>query len=136
MVAVVESAVPVETGLKTARFLPAVADQAYTSPDAWRKPSPKAGPFQAKLTDGSVITYYWYRCIDQPSLQDADLSDAEKVRLQNIVEKIHAQWTPRKQYMAPPSKGALTTLDTALMVTPPRGLEVGYVPIVTKQAPR
>jgi len=35
--------------------------------------------------------------------------------------------------MAPPSKGELVALDLALLVTPPAGLEVGYVPIVTRQ---
>jgi hypothetical protein len=36
-------------------------------------------------------------------------------------------------YRAPPSTGSLATLDPALLVTPPQGLEVGYVPIVTRQ---
>ena len=36
--------------------------------------------------------------------------------------------------MAPPTRGTLVTLDPALLVTPPQGLEVGYVPIVTHQA--
>jgi hypothetical protein len=35
--------------------------------------------------------------------------------------------------MAPPRFGKLVTLDPALLVTPPKGLEVGYVPIVTRQ---
>jgi len=35
--------------------------------------------------------------------------------------------------MAPPSIGELATLDPALLVTPPKGLEVGYAPIVTRQ---
>jgi hypothetical protein len=38
--------------------------------------------------------------------------------------------------MAPPTSGALVTLDPALIVTPPKGLEVGYVPIVTRQERR
>jgi len=29
--------------------------------------------------------------------------------------------------------GKLAYLDEALIVTPPKGMEVGYVPIVTKQ---
>lgn len=138
MVAVPAADVPEETGLKEARFRPAAADRSYTSPDAgddcWHKPGPKAGPFQVKLADGSIVTYYWYRFVDQPSLQDADLSPAEKERLQAIVEKIHAHWTPDREYLPPPAMGTLATLDPALMVTPPKGLEVGYVPIVTRQS--
>ena len=36
--------------------------------------------------------------------------------------------------MAPPTIGKLADIDPALMVTPPRGLEAGYVPIATRQA--
>jgi len=133
-------AVPAETGLKAAQFPSAESRRSYTSPDdsdtVWAKPGPKAGPFTAKLADGSVVTYSWYRFVDQPSLQDADLSPADKARLQAIVEKIHAQWTPDKDYLPPPATGALATLDTAQLVTPPKGLEIGYVPIVTRQAPQ
>ena len=50
------------------------------------------------------------------------------------MEKIHATWPVGRDYMAPPSRGALVTLDPALLVTPPKGLETGYVPIVTRQA--
>ena len=32
--------------------------------------------------------------------------------------------------------GTLATLDSALVVSPPKGLEIGYVPIVTRQASR
>jgi len=39
-----------------------------------------------------------------------------------------------RDYMAPPSRGTLVSLDPALFVTPPPGLEVGYVPIVTGQS--
>ena len=30
-------------------------------------------------------------------------------------------------------QGALAALDPGVLVTPPKGLEVGYVPIVTRQ---
>ena len=81
-----------------------------------------------------MVTYWWYRFIDQPSLQNADLTETDKRRLQSLVEKIHAAWTREKEYMPPPGMGTLATLDTALLVTPPKGLEVGYVPSVTRQA--
>ena len=114
--------------------------QSYTSPETgdncWKKPGPNAGPFEARLSDGSVVTYWWYRFIDQPSLQDADLSQAEKNRLQAVVEKIHAHWTMDKQYMPPPGMGTLATLDSSLMVAPPKGLEIGYVPVATRQSPQ
>jgi len=135
--AIAAAAVPAATGLKEARFRPSVAKQSYTSPEdgdnCWKKPGPKAGPFTVKLADGSVVTYSWYRFVDQPSLQDADMSAEEKTRLQAVVEKIHRHWTMEKEYLPPPGMGTLATLDAALMVTPPKGLEVGYVPIATRQ---
>lgn len=136
-VAITAGEAPDETGLKLARFVPALTDSIYASPTAarsvWKKPGPKAGPFRARLSDGTVVTYWWYRFIDQPALQEAGLSDAEKERLQKIAEEIHRHWTMDKEYLPPPGMGTLATLDPALIVTPPQGLEIGYVPIVTRQ---
>jgi hypothetical protein len=140
LAAIAASSVPDETGLKRAQFPAATAEQRYTSPgpgdNVWHRPGPKSGPVQARLADGSVVTYYWYRFIDQPSLQDVGLTPEEKVRLQAVAEKIQAHWTPHKAYMPPPGTGTLASLDPALMVKPPRGLEIGYVPIATDQSPR
>ena len=140
LVAITAKEVPDETGLKQARFAPAMTDESYTSPETeksvWKKPGPKTGPFRAKLSDGSVVTYWWYRFIDQPALQDADLSDAEKEHLQTVAEQIHLRWTKGKDYLPPPGMGTLAALDSSLIVTPPKGFEIGYVPIVTRQDPR
>ena len=38
-----------------------------------------------------------------------------------------------RDYMAPPTRRELVSLDPALLVTPPKGMEAGYVPIVTRQ---
>ena len=91
------------------------------------------GPFTVNLADGSMVIYSWYRFVDQPSFQQYDWSDDKKEKLQSFVEKIHANRPIDRDYMAPPSRGTLATLDPALLVTPPKGLEVGYVPIVTRQ---
>jgi len=50
------------------------------------------------------------------------------------VEKLHATWPIDRDYMAPPTRGTLAALDPALLVTPPKGVEAGYVPIVTRQS--
>lgn len=129
------SAVPAETKLLTQKFKRAGKGAPYTSPDsgAWTQPGPKLGPFTARLVDGSVVTYSWYRFVDQPSFQQYHWSAEKKAKLQALVEKIHAHWTPERDYIAPPTRGKLVALDPALIVTPPAGLEVGYVPIVTRQ---
>jgi hypothetical protein len=99
----------------------------------WKIPGPKAGPFQALLGDGSVVTYYWYRFADQPAMLNADLTPAEREAMQAKVEKLHRAWTKDRDYLAPPTVGKLAALDPALVLTPPKGLEVGYVPIATRQ---
>jgi hypothetical protein len=137
-VAVPVASVPAETRLHKAEFKLAEIGVPYTSPKAgaWAQPGPKAGPFSAELTDGSVVTYSWYRFVDQPSFQQYRWTEEKKAKLQAIVEKLHANWTIDRDYMAPPTRGKLVSLDPGLLVTPPKGLEVGYVPIVTKQVAR
>lgn len=49
------------------------------------------------------------------------------------MEKLHAQWKPDGQYLPPPASGELADIDPALIVMPPKGMEVGHVPIVTWQ---
>lgn len=134
-VAIPEFEVPPETGLRQKKFELAKPGNPYTSPGkgAWAEPGPKRGPFKAKLVDGSVVTYYWYRFVDQPALQQYRWREEKKARLQVLVEMIHASWPVDRDYMAPPARGKLVKLDPALIVAPPQGLEVGYVPIVTRQ---
>jgi hypothetical protein len=128
--------VPAETGLLARQFKLAGSGDPYTSPvtGAWTQPGPTRGPFTATLADGSVVTYWWYRFIDQPSFQQYRWTAEKKAKLQAFIEKLHANWPVDRDYMGPPTRGRLVSLDPALLVTPPKGLEVGYVPIVTRQA--
>lgn len=131
--------IPEETGLKDARFdrPHEEAQKAYDTPDAkestWKNPGPAAGPFEVRLGDGSVVTYYWYRFADQPALLNADLTNGEREKMQARVEKLHRAWTKDRNYLAPPTVGRLAELDPAQIVEPPKGMEVGYVPIATRQ---
>jgi len=131
--------VPPETGLREIRWTRPVeeAQEPYTTPDdpasCWKRPGPVAGPFKARLGDGSVVTYYWYRFADQPALLNADLTPEERERMQARVEKLHRFWTRDRDYLPPPTTGKPANLDPAQIVRPPKGLEVGYVPIATRQ---
>ena len=132
--------VPAETGLVQHRFTRFDEDkntEPYVTPgdanSCWKKPGPVAGPFQARLGDGSEVTYYWYRFADQPALLNADLSDEEREQVQQRVERLHAHWKKDREYLPPPTTGALAEIDPALIVVPPPGFEAGYVPIVTRQ---
>jgi hypothetical protein len=136
---VAADAVPADTKLASLSFdrpSEPVA-QPYTTPHepdcCWKKPGPVAGPFQARLGDGSVVTYCWYRFADQPALLNAGLTKDEREELQKRAEKIHRSWPKDRDYFAPPTVGTLVELDPALLVTPPEGKEFGYVPIATRQ---
>jgi hypothetical protein len=131
--------VPAAAGLAGLRFDRPTEkpSEPYETPDApesaFKTPGPAAGPFKAQLGDGSMVTYYWYRFADQPALLNADLTREERERMQAKVEKLHRAWTKDRNYLAPPTVGRLADLDPAQLVTPPKGCEVGYVPIATRQ---
>jgi hypothetical protein len=134
--------VPAETGLAEISFKRPNNDPLppYITPDdpksCWKTPGPVAGPFQAYPGDGTEVTYYWYRFADQPALLNADLTDREREDLQKRVEKLHRHWKKDRDYLPSPKMGTLAQIDPALILTPPKGLEVGYVPIVTRQGAR
>ncbi|SEI75978.1 hypothetical protein SAMN05192553_101150 [Cyclobacterium xiamenense] len=139
-VAVAPGDVPAETGLHNVSFNRAEDDRpslTYVTPEegdsSWKNPGPAAGPFKAKLGDGSTVTYYWYRFADQPALLNADLSHEEREEMQRRVELLHRNWKMDEEYLPPPLIGKLADVDPALIVTPPAGMEAGYVPIVTRQ---
>jgi hypothetical protein len=131
--------VPPETGLAGINFARPDAEPPlpYITPDdpasCWKTPGPVAGPFEARPGDGTIVTYYWYRFADQPALLNADLTDKEREDLQKRVEKLHRHWKKDRDYLPPPAIGELAEIDPALIVVPPKGLEVGYVPIATRQ---
>ena len=112
----------------------------YTGIDSYEPPSngwpnPENGKtYEAILNDGSTILYGWYKFIDQPSIQKLNLSDEKKIKLQYIVEEIHSiKWGTNNPVLKPPTTGDLAYIDDALILTPPKGMEVGYVPIALRQ---
>lgn len=134
--------VPQATGLHAEQFpTPREASpEAYVTPEGaqspFHSPGPVAGPFETTLGDGSVVTYSWYRFADQPAMLNADLTPEQREQVQRRVELLHRAWTRDITYLAPPTTGKLASLDPALIVQPPKDLEVGYVPIALRQARR
>jgi hypothetical protein len=140
-VAVSAAEVPKETelhGLDFSRQKEA-PPQIYSTPDSpdscWKTPGPVSGPFCVYPGDGSLVTYHWYRFCDQPAIVQSGMSIQEREELQQNVEEIHRNWKHTDSYLAPPERGTLASIDPALIVEPPQGFEVGYVPIVTRQEP-
>ena len=87
----------------------------------------------ATLNDGSVVRYTWYRFIDQPAIAVLGLSQSQKDRLQDLVERIHSRWNQQAVFILPPSEGTLVEVQQEVLVSPPRGAEVGWVPVVISQ---
>jgi len=130
------SEVPEDTGLSDQVFMPKAKGRPFTSSmseSCYSSPGPVAGPFKVTLVDGTTVTYSWYKFIDQPAFQRLNLSTEEKNRLQARIEKMHREWTIDKTYIPAPSSGSLVKFDENIIVSPPRGFEVGFVPIVTRQ---
>jgi hypothetical protein len=138
--AIAAEEVPQETFLRHREF--PLADRSTSQYSAlplsgsWQSPGPQPTTYEVALGDCSKVTYQWYRFIDQPVFQQYNWSAEEKNRLQTTVERIHQNWGPDQPFLPPPGAGELTEIDAALFVTPPAGLEVGYVPIVVHQAGR
>ena len=135
MVPILESEVPSETELVEATFPNRVNGGAFTSPNtgSWVEPGPEQGPFTTTLNDGSTVTFYWYKFIDQPVFQQYNWDNEKKEAFQNFIEKIHQKWDLTQNYIPPPTVGNLVSIDENLIVTPPSGYEYGYVPIVVRQ---
>ena len=151
--AISESAVPVESGLKEIGsredyeadwnfngfirepiITPMHPDFTYSDKivEVWKNPGPTAGPYFTELDDGSTAVYYWYKFNEQPAILNSDMDQAERELIQKRVELIHKNWHSNDHYFPEPNQEKVT-LDEGLLVTPPQGLEVGYVPICVHQ---
>ncbi len=104
----------------------------YQYPSWWDASPSASSDFTTDLSDGSQVVYRWYKFVDQPALQRFELNANEKTNLQSSIEKIQKEWA-HTALMSEPTKGSLATFDQGMLVTPPKGLEYGYVPIAIKQ---
>jgi hypothetical protein len=131
-IAIKESEAP--AALVKAKFgsLMQTSTYTYQEPSWWQQSPAASGDLTADLRDGSQVTYRWYKFVDQPSLQRFEMNAAEKAGIQGAIEKMQSQWN-NFAMMKDPTVGSLVSFDEGLMVTPPKGLEIGYVPIVVKQ---
>lgn len=130
----VDAVVPASPRTEITYLTPLEPDCQWQDPNGpWNSPGPSAGPYYAELGDGSTLTYYWYRFVDQPAIVHANLPDNVREALQQRVELLHSNWSHTDEYIAPPAIGEIATLDPKVVVEPPAGFEVGYVPIVTRQ---
>ena len=107
----------------------------YTTPEepdsCWKKPGPVAGPFRARWRRQrgqyyGIVLPINLRC----SMRVSPKTIASSSRSSR---EVHRTSPKDRDYLAPPTVGTLCDLDPALLVTPPKGKEVGYVPIATRQ---
>ena len=98
----------------------------------------KPGPASSKLycvqsTSPSWAAFRWYKFVDQPGMQQTNLTDTEKAYVQARVEALHKMMpTPNSKWLKAHNAAAegLCSIDVAAITTPPKGMEYGYVPIV------
>ena len=131
-IAIEESEAPI--ALVNAEFgsLMQTSTHIYQAPSWWQQSPAASGDLTADLRDGSQVTYRWYKFVDQPSLQRFEMNAAEKAAIQGAIEKMQREWN-NFAMMKNPTSGTLVSFDEGLLVTPPKGLEIGYVPIVVEQ---
>lgn len=100
-------------------------------------PGPADGTlYCAKTLDDTWVGYRWYRFVDQPGLQQQGLSTTEKLFMQRRVEALHKMVpTPVSKWINGRDVEAegLARMDPAAIVTPPKGFEYGFVPIILYQ---
>ena len=152
----------VKEELDTIRFLPTRQNDGrfYGPPAASEQPcfdSPGPAPRDSQLyctrtADATWIAWRWYRFVDQPEMNQVFLSipeserDAAKCYMQQRIENLHAAQqgsgdSAGTRWFKPP-QGAdklpaeLVSIDSALLMTPPTGMEVGFVPIPVFQRKR
>jgi hypothetical protein len=96
---------------------------------------------QTTLDDGSIISYRWYRFIDQPVFWNMKreypdfYTDSYLADLQMTMENMHRNWDGSVNLLERPADQArfhLAEIDHGLILDPPAGKEVGWVPIVTQ----
>jgi hypothetical protein len=96
---------------------------------------------QTTLDDGSVISYRWYRFIDQPVFWNMKreypefYTDSYLADLQMTMESMHRNWDGSVNLLERPADQTrlhLAEIDHGLILDPPAGKEVGWVPIVTQ----
>jgi len=125
----------VPQSLQNASFAAAFSPKinfSYKTPQWFASGNPASGNFTTTLNDGSKVTYTWYKFVDQPMLRRFNFTEDEKEKMQELIVRIQKEWA-QNPLIENPSAGKLITFDPGLFVTPPAGLEYGYVPIILQQ---
>ena len=89
--------------------------------------------FEPEIAQASLAEPIQAVFIDQPAITRLGLDASELTQLQSWAESLHANAGVNGVSFGPPSSGTLATIQATALVTPPTGLEAGYVPIVIRQ---
>ena len=96
--------------------------------------------YTAILDDGSKVDYRWYRFKDQPTFitlkkEFPDIYTNDYLQtLQEKIEHIHSNWQDNIDFLSRPTSAQsynvnLVEIDNGLIMEPPAGKEIGWVPI-------
>ena len=96
--------------------------------------------YTAILDDDSKVDYRWYRFKDQPTFitlkkEFPDIYTADYLNaLQEKIEHMHSNWQNNIDFLSRPASAQsydvnLVEIDNGLIMEPPAGKEIGWVPI-------
>ncbi|MEL7377718.1 MAG: hypothetical protein AAFN65_12235, partial [Bacteroidota bacterium] len=85
-----EAVVPSTPRPEITYLTPLDPECAWQDPNGpWNSPGPAAGPFRADLGDGSTVTYYWYKFMDQPAIVQANLPEEVPIGVNKLYPVLH-----------------------------------------------
>ena len=80
----------------------------------------------------SWLAWRWYLFTEQPAITRQQLTATQREFMQGRVEKLHRMIGRGKSEWIKPrgaTEEGIATVDPTLLVTPPAGMEYGYVPV-------
>lgn len=107
---------------------------------------PSSALYCTRTNKETWIGFRWYKFVDQPEMTNVFLSLPEGERqqakdfMQARIENLHRAADKETPWFGNPGDGPLpkekVSIDESLLVTPPAGMEVGYVPIAVYERKR
>ena len=107
--------------------------------ECFENPGPSSPMYCVRTLTESWIGFKWYRFVDQPELTNVFKSMPENERsaaksyMQARIENLHRFGQDLRWFDPPGGDASLPadkiSIDEALLLTPPAGMEFGYVPI-------
>ena len=111
--------------------------------ECYENPGPASPMYCVRTATESWVGFKWYKFVDQPELANVFKSlpaaerDSVRAYMQARIENLHKLGKDLPFFDVPGGEDTLpkekVSIDEALLMTPPAGMEVGYVPVPVYQ---